>query len=1032
MAKAKKQTTKKNLKKTALKPPVGASGNFALNKKAKSAKSAKKTTPSLKLKAKNKPAGKAKKPSASVKVSTDKKARGKKPNLKNKIKDKKFTAEGKKEAKTPSWIHFSKETKQAIAKNSADILNASISEDIVYPRENFKKTEESESNTEGIFSKEIFGSPKVGSPYFNTLRRGVEFKRILGDENIESEPEVKSADKMNGDKAFFKENLSEAVKEKKVEINFDLSNFSKSPHAVDLRDKNTHEIKQIIKGGKSTAPELVLGGKKPKIKKNEVGPNFLKEEMVLMSLQSKEKIGFFKTLFIPFYTVFNWAESFFIDLSDLAKGRLPRLFKFSLPLRWKSSLAAFIALCFVIILPFEIFFIHDASSYKKGKVLGEAVYALEELKTGGRFLIENNLDAANNHFSISLDKFKEAKKELDSLNSLVIKIAEETSLDGGKISTGKNLVAFGESISRAAVYLNGALINILGEDENSEPAQPLIINENVLEGVNLPSNLLDKIEILGKDVNLASGELKAAKLSLDNINFNVLTEEEQAKLLKVKEFLPSLIASLDEFSGFLDVWSQILGKENFKRYLIIFQNNYEIRATGGFIGSFALIDVDKGKIKNVEIPGGGSYDLQGGLLERIGAPEPLYLVSPLWQFHDANWWPDYPTSAEKIMQFYESSGGRTVDGVISITPEMIINLLKITGPIPMEEYKEVIDDKNFMWATQYNVELEYDKEENKPKKIIADLCVKLLDKLTEEAIIGNNEGLGELFNILGSAVKKKDLQLYFADESFQNFVEKYSIAGNIKDFNGDYLMVVNTNIGGGKSDSVISQNIDLISNIQEDGSIINKLVVKRTHNGNKDDFFQRVRNVNWMRIYVPEGSELVSAKGFRRVEGKYFTEPIGNLETDADIAKLEGGFKYEPESGTRIYNQFNKTVFANWSMIDLGETAEIEIEYKLPFKIIEKKQPKETSIIGKLLSLKNGKEESRDLRGHTIMIQKQAGIDSGFGYELSAPENWKLLWNNSAIDNFQGNLDADSIFGKIFEIENGPTGGSGGEKNGSF
>lgn len=276
--------------------------------------------------------------------------------------------------------------------------------------------------------------------------------------------------------------------------------------------------------------------------------------------------------------------------------------------------------------------------------------------------------------------------------------------------------------------------------------------------------------------------------------------------------------------------------------------------------------------------------------------------------------------------------------------------------------------------------------------------------------------LVSFFNILSSSVNKKDLQIYFTDENFQNFVEKYSLSGNIKNFGGDYLMVVNTNIGGGKSDSVTKQDMKLSSRVEDGNSIVNKLTIKRNHNGDKDDYFQRARNVNWMRIYVPEGSELISAKGFKRLEGKYFTEPIGELEVDGDIARLDGGFELHSESGTRIYNQFNKTVFANWSMVDLGETAEIELEYRLPFKL-SKKSSGTDSLIGKLVSALSGEtENNRDLRSHTILVQKQAGIDSNFSYDLTAPGNWNTVWSNNTFNSFAGLLAEDSVFGRIFEV----------------
>ena len=71
-------------------------------------------------------------------------------------------------------------------------------------------------------------------------------------------------------------------------------------------------------------------------------------------------------------------------------------------------------------------------------------------------------------------------------------------------------------------------------------------------------------------------------------------------------------------------------------------------------------------------------------------------MSAVWTMHDANWFPNFPTSAEKVSWFYEKTGGRTVDGVIAITPELLRDLLAITGPIDMPEYDKTINADNFI------------------------------------------------------------------------------------------------------------------------------------------------------------------------------------------------------------------------------------------------------------------------------------------------------------------------------------------------
>ena len=504
-----------------------------------------------------------------------------------------------------------------------------------------------------LFSPDIFGTSQVGSPYFNTIRRQIEIQRLVQKQNHNNSSEefgnlknsfVESFKEREKSEELKKEKVIFVKKENDISIDFDLKIFDGSPHVVDLQNKNTHQIKELISGKaeKYKLPSQYVGAKaktkiKPiKIKKElRIKPNLINEELIWEKRKQSEKIGFWKTLIMPIYTIFYWAENLFVDLSRLSKGSLPRAFRFSLPDKWYKSLATFVILCLMFVLPFESVFIYSATD-KKGIVLGEATTAIDSLKSGGSAVLGNDLIKANYHFLESLDNFKKANQELADINSFVINLLEKTNLDGGRVSSGKNLVNFGESVSRSAVYLNAALVSLAHVDEKSEMS-PVKVNETTIEGVNLPGDILSKIASVKGNILSASQELRIASNNSKNVNLNILEDSDTDKIVKINELFPVLISSLDNFYELLQGLEIILGKDQFKRYLLIFQNNYELRATGGFIGSFALMDVDNGVIKSVEMPGGGSYDLQGGLNRRISSPEPLYLISPLWQFHDANW-----------------------------------------------------------------------------------------------------------------------------------------------------------------------------------------------------------------------------------------------------------------------------------------------------------------------------------------------------------------------------------------------------------
>src|SRR3989339_468312 len=94
----------------------------------------------------------------------------------------------------------------------------------------------------------------------------------------------------------------------------------------------------------------------------------------------------------------------------------------------------------------------------------------------------------------------------------------------------------------------------------------------------------------------------------------------------------------------------------------------------------------RGEIERINLPGDGSYNLQGALQLRVEAPKPLSLLNARWEFQDTNWFPDFKASAQKLLEFHASAGGPTVDGVIAVNARFVADLLNILGPVEMPSY----------------------------------------------------------------------------------------------------------------------------------------------------------------------------------------------------------------------------------------------------------------------------------------------------------------------------------------------------------
>jgi hypothetical protein len=619
---------------------------------------------------------------------------------------------------------------------------------------------------------------------------------------------------------------------------------------------------------------------------------------------------------------------------------------------------------------------------KSGDALGQLAQAKDNLSN-------SNFEKAALDFSESQQILSDASQEIEKIGGNfseilrfipgISKLASANYI----ISAGEHFSLAGKNIAESAESLN-SLENPL--DFNNQANQPSLTD--------LFLNLRDGLQ-------KSQEEISQAENDLNKVNMDDLPAEIRDKFLEIKDKLPIVNAGIENFLDYSQIFLDILGYNGPRKYLFLFQNNQEMRATGGFIGSYGILDISSGRVKKLFVD--DIYNPDGQLKARVIPPAPIQKMSAVWTMHDANWFPDFPTSAEKVSWFYEKTGGPTVDGVIAITPELLRDLLEITGPIEMPEYDLTIDAENFIEKTQQEVELDYDKEENRPKKIIADLTPKILDRVFSE------RGLASIVKTLkafDNALAKKHLLLYSKNYNIQKLISEQRWSGEILNSNKDYLSVINTNINGYKTDGVINETIHHQSEIQSDGTVVDTAAITRKHNGGnkKYDWWNKV-NGDWMRVYVPEDAKLLEVSGHTRefVAPALDYHSLG-FKIDPQLQSADDTARIDEESGTKIYEENNKTVFANWVYVSPGESVTIMYKYALPFKL-------------------SFDDLHHPADSFSVLYQKQSGsVGSGLVSEIKLPENMRSIWrwpddakqiNNSF--RMETVLDTDRFMGMAVE-----------------
>lgn len=626
----------------------------------------------------------------------------------------------------------------------------------------------------------------------------------------------------------------------------------------------------------------------------------------------------------------------------------------------------------------------------KSFVLGSATQAVDSAKDAGKDLSTNDIAGATQNLHKTATAFADAQKALESLGPIVDLVQNVPLVS--QVGTASHLLDAAKNISLASVQLT--------EVANKYSSVGSVLPENITGGkisqktetnsfVDALTSTQEQVQEVDKLFMQAHADLQKAKLE-------DVPQGYQETLKPIFEIFPEIATTFHTFTGFYGQLPTLFGVDQQRKYLLMFLNNNELRGPGGFLGSFGLMDVDQGKIQDIKVY--GTYDPDGQFQERLYPPAPIRIINPRWFMRDV-FYPDFPTSAQKVMDFYEKSQGPSVDGAISFTPTIFEDLLRVTGPVEVPEQHATVNADNFLDVTQYKVEIDYDKKLNQPKKFLGDMMPHLVQKILSLP----QEKWLDVAAVFVDALNEKSMQVYFRNPDLEQKAKDAGIGGEIKAAPRDYLNIVNNNMLGNKTDLLITQQVNHDVNISADGTVVDEVTVTRTHTGTYA--WPSGRNRGFISLYVPSGAKLLSYSGFDTLESNDVPLICDECKEDPLVQSFEAGKLY-PNSGLTTYEEFGKTVFAGWQYLDPGASKTYKVKYQLPFKVaVHFYNPAST---------------------YSLLVQKQSGsVDSKYRLNINIPNklSYATFVPRGVTDiavvkagpslHFETSLTSDKFFGTV-------------------
>ena len=314
-----------------------------------------------------------------------------------------------------------------------------------------------------------------------------------------------------------------------------------------------------------------------------------------------------------------------------------------------------------------------------------------------------------------------------------------------------------------------------------------------------------------------------AKVALEQSEQELTLAREQVsslqKLLSVQgfeaeSFIPSILFTgptdisltstgrieiiLDEAISATRFLISFLGFEEPRNYLLLGQNQQEIRASGGFIGIAVQVTIDEGELSDLVFHDSTTVD-RAPLTGNPDPPEGLFWY--LWMgrllFRDANWNPHFPSSAAMVAEIYELGQGVQVDGVITGSKGLMLDLIDDFGDIKVPGVSEVLTHQTAEDYTDgllgYECEARHVSLRGK-RCFDEDAFFALQERVTDSPLPDTLRR--KLIERLKEHLDKKNILIHVFPPVDDSFLWERGWNGALPSVDHDYLMVVDSSFPG--------------------------------------------------------------------------------------------------------------------------------------------------------------------------------------------------------------------------------------------
>jgi len=363
-------------------------------------------------------------------------------------------------------------------------------------------------------------------------------------------------------------------------------------------------------------------------------------------------------------------------------------------------------------------------------------------------------------------------------------------------------------------------------------------------------------------------------------------------------FIVFLIPVVLFIKPYLPFVNYLLGQNKPTSYLVLLGNDTEIRTNGGFVGSYAKVSLSYPQysfsFQDIYVPDG---QLQG----YVTPPAPIQeaFQHGTWQLSNADWEPDFPTTATTLRWFFEKGGEINPDNLVLLNLSTIKKVLDVVGTVSVPEYSASLTPDNLYLFLQGKAETNFFPGSTQKKDALTAVGSALLKKFQTLSIF-------QKFNIaqiLYQDLLNQNILINSTNQDFQALLEAKNFAGKLTTSTPDTYLLIETNLGANKANAYVTRETSHVisfENGQTTHQVTLKLVNSSPQSNPNPPFNYGGDYRAYLRFYIPASAQ--------------------NIQ----VASASGALKFTP------VQKYGLTEIGFWLITPAQNQSQVALSYTLP------------------------------------------------------------------------------------------------------